>query len=77
MGGSTGNLDLSKIAELAGNLLQGGDLDLTQITQLLSGLIGGTGGLGGTDIGAIVGIVSGLTKVVILISHKLLNWLVA
>ena len=71
MGGSTGNLDLSKIAELAGNLLQGGDLDLTQITQLLSGLIGGTGGLGGTDIGAVS------LKVVILISHKLLNWLVA
>jgi len=60
MGGSTGNLDLSKIAELAGNLLQGGDLDLTKITQLLSGLIGGTGGLGGTDIGQIANLVVGL-----------------
>ncbi|WP_313659683.1 hypothetical protein [Acinetobacter variabilis] len=60
MGGSTGNLDLSKIAELAGNLLQGGDLDLTKITQLLSGLIGGTGGLGGTDIGQIANLVGGL-----------------
>lgn len=60
MGSSAGNLDVSKIAELAGNLLQGGDIDITQITQLLSGLIGGSGGLGSIDIGAIANLVGGL-----------------